>query len=344
MTGTAEIVLPAGDLDRTVTFFTDELGFRLESIFPADEPRVAVLSGQGVRLRLDADADAAGAAGVLRVADVGRIGTVTAPNGTVVELVESSRQEPELPAADPSLVVRRVAEGEWITGRAGMRYRDLVPGRQGGRFIASHIRIDEGGPVPDYVHFHRVRFQALHVVRGWVRVVYQDQGEPFVLEAGDGVLQPPTIRHRVLECSDGLEVVEVAAPALHETLVEHELELPNGRRPDARHGGQRFARYRAEGATWVRGDDGWERRDSGFADATGGELDLRIARPAAAGAAGDDGTERFLFVLRGPVVLDAAGERTELAAGDAAYLPPDAGARLEPTDGTELLEVRPRAT
>src|SRR5690349_7367988 len=103
-----------------------------------------------------------------------------------------------------------------------MRYRDLLPGRQGGRFIASAIRIDQGGPVPDYVHYHRVRFQLLYCVRGWVRVVYEGQGDPFVMAPGDCVLQPPRIRHRVLESSPGLEVIEVAGPAEHETLADHD--------------------------------------------------------------------------------------------------------------------------
>jgi hypothetical protein len=34
------------------------------------------------------------------------------------------------------------------TGRAGMVYRDLLPGRGGGRFIASHSTIRDGGTVP----------------------------------------------------------------------------------------------------------------------------------------------------------------------------------------------------
>ena len=84
-----------------------------------------------------------------------------------------------------------------------MRYRDLVPGRLGGRYIASHIEIPDGGTVPDYVHFHDVVFQMIFCAAGWVRVVYEDQGEPFVLHAGDCVLQPPLIRHRVLEASPG---------------------------------------------------------------------------------------------------------------------------------------------
>ena len=89
------------------------------------------------------------------------------------------------------------------TGRAGMIYRDLLPDRQGGRFIASHITIPDGGPVPDYVHHHDVRFQVIHCVRGWVDVVYEDQGPPFRMHAGDTVLQPPHIRHRVLEARPG---------------------------------------------------------------------------------------------------------------------------------------------
>ena len=53
-----------------------------------------------------------------------------------------------------------------------------------------------GGPVPDWVHFHKVRFQLIYCWHGWVRVVYEDQGDPFVLQAGDCVIQPPQIRHR----------------------------------------------------------------------------------------------------------------------------------------------------
>ena len=107
-----------------------------------------------------------------------------------------------------------------------MLYRDLLPNRQGGRFIASHIRISDAGPVPDEVHYHNVQFQLIFCVAGWVRLVYQGQGEPFVLNAGDCVLQPPGIRHRVLESSGGSEVVEITCPAVHETWFDPELSLP----------------------------------------------------------------------------------------------------------------------
>jgi catechol 2,3-dioxygenase-like lactoylglutathione lyase family enzyme len=49
----AEVVLPCADLEPTLAFFTGRLGFRIASIFPAEAPRVAVVSGHGLRLRLD---------------------------------------------------------------------------------------------------------------------------------------------------------------------------------------------------------------------------------------------------------------------------------------------------
>ena len=89
------------------------------------------------------------------------------------------------------IALAALVASEWFARRAGMRYRDLLPGRQGGRVIASHIQIPDGGPVRDDVHFHRIHFQMIYCCRGWVRVVYEDQGAPFVLEPGDCVLQPP---------------------------------------------------------------------------------------------------------------------------------------------------------
>ncbi|HEX3102389.1 MAG TPA: VOC family protein, partial [Pyrinomonadaceae bacterium] len=122
---------------------------------------------------------------------------------------------------------------DWVLGRAGMEYRDLIPGRLGGKVIVSHIRLTSGGEVPDYVHYHKVDFQMIYCKRGRISVVYEDQGPPFWLETGDCVLQPPEIRHRVLECTAGAEVIEVSMPAEHETWVEHEMELPTSElKPD----------------------------------------------------------------------------------------------------------------
>ena len=51
-------VLPCEDLDATMGFFIDELGFRIELISPADSPRTVVLSGHGGMVRLEQGATA----------------------------------------------------------------------------------------------------------------------------------------------------------------------------------------------------------------------------------------------------------------------------------------------
>jgi quercetin dioxygenase-like cupin family protein len=227
-----------------------------------------------------------------------------------------------LPAFTPRSVLAR-ADQTSVNGRAGMLYRDLIPGRLGGRYVASHITIPEGGPVSDWVHFHRVALQLIVVIRGWVRVVYEDQGEPFVMEAGDLVLQPPGIRHRVLESSPGLEVIEIGAPAVHETLADHELALPNGIPTGRDFGGQSFLRHVAAEAPW-REFDGGEAQETGIRQATGGLANVRTVRPGAASHisfAPHDGELVFGFVTAGAARLEH-GDGFDLAAADAFVVPP----------------------
>ena len=53
---TAEVVLACSDLEETLAFFVETLQFQIDSIFPADAPAVAIISGYGIRLRLDCHA------------------------------------------------------------------------------------------------------------------------------------------------------------------------------------------------------------------------------------------------------------------------------------------------
>jgi len=340
----AEVVLRCRELAQCVDFFVD-LGFRLERIFPADEPRTASLAGHGLALRLErADVDGGGH---LRI-PAARARELCAPNGTRIEFAAPAAVTTEPRPA--TFVLRRndADPAAWHTGRAGMRYRDLVPGRQDGRLIASQIRIARGGQVPDYVHHHAVAAQVIHCRTGAVRVVYEDQGEPFWLRAGDCVLQPPGIRHRVLECTDGLEVIEVAAPADHETWVEHDLALPTPEvHADRAFAGQRFARHSANGAVLRPWDlAGFDARETGFADASRGAIGVRIVCCSANGARGilrHSDPLRFWFVLRGGIDLEQGGARHRLEEGDAVVLPPAMPYGLGgATGGTEILEVAPR--
>jgi quercetin dioxygenase-like cupin family protein len=213
----------------------------------------------------------------------------------------------------------------WHVGRAGMQYRDLVPGREGGAMIASHIRISNGGPVPDYVHYHHVLFQIIYVYKGWVRVVYEDQGPAFVMGEGDCVVQPPGIRHRVLECSDAFEVVEVGSPAEHETFVDHALELPNDAVNKERvFGGQRFTFHVAKNAEWMKwGTDGFEYRDTGIASATGDIGSVLVVRSCSGTRTNRiaQGDTEFMFVLAGTMSLHRGEGENVLSTGDAMTLP-----------------------
>ncbi|MFN0108046.1 MAG: cupin domain-containing protein [Blastocatellia bacterium] len=313
-TPTPQAVIPCSDLTEAIEFFTNRLGFRLDMIVPADAPRAAVVSGNGIRLRLESG-----------------------------EAEESTYDAGEL-------VVSRANSAEaWQVGRAGMEYRDLIPGRLGGRFIASHIRIPDGGEAPDYVHFHKVRFQMIYCKAGWVRVVYEDQGEPFVLHPGDCVLQPPEIRHRVLESSysgeGGLEVIEIGSPAIHETFVEHELQLPTGRAlPERLFGGQRFVRHIANEAKWTDSPiAGCEMSDTGIAAATSGLASARVHRFVAKASASKhrhEGEFLFLFVLNGELELASREEgKRQLSVGDSCVIPAGQDFSLEAGAGLELLEV-----
>ena len=86
-------------------------GFRLDIIYPADDPHTAILTRAGDRVRLTT-----------------RMGAPS-PTG-------------ELPPFLPEFVLTR-AGGDPGEGRAGMRYRDLIPSRLGGRYIASYVSVPE---------------------------------------------------------------------------------------------------------------------------------------------------------------------------------------------------------
>ena len=350
----AEFRLPAKDLGKDLRFFTGTLGFRLDTIFPADDPAVAVLSGHGLRIRLERGAREA--PGTIRIrchdpaAFAGGRTELTAPNGTRIEIVDANPPL-ELPQTRHGFVVHRLEDGEsWIVGRAGMHYRDLIPGRLGGRIIASHIRIPGGGPVPDMVHYHSVGFQLIFCYRGWVRLVYEDQGPPFVLEAGDCVTQPPEIRHRVLEASQNLEVIEVGVPADHVTTIDHEMTLPTQvLNPERDFGGQKFCHHQAAEAVWQPGRmAGFEARDTGIAEATSGVAKVQVARRTAKSHGGNGGRTishnadiHFTFVLEGTMTLQGPDRDSQnLTAGDAFAIPPDTRAAYRNcSSDLELLEV-----
>jgi quercetin dioxygenase-like cupin family protein len=345
----AEIRLPTSELRDDLPFYTKTLKMRLDSIYPADNPEVAVLSGHGLRLRIQKGAPES--PGTLRIltenpdAFADGLRELMAPNGTRIEIDELNPPL-ILPTTEHAFVVRRLADqAPWIIGRAGMHYRDLVPSRLGGAMIASHIRIPDGGPVPDMVHFHKVGFQLIFCIKGWVDVVYEDQGGPMRLHAGDCFIQPPEIRHRVLEASDGIEVIEIGVPADHVTEIDHEMTLPTPHlRPNREWQGQRFVfNEGATGSFQPCRIPGFVARDTTINDHTNGVASVMVLRPDGPPApwTKHDGDILFNFVMSGEMTLEGQGKDPyRLSPGDAFVIPPGMATRYaDTTPDLELLEV-----
>ncbi len=345
----AEILLSTSDLRKDLPFFTKTLGMRLDMIYPADSPAVAVMSGHGMRVRLQADHKAE--PGHLRIltadfADfAGGARQLTAPGGTHVT-IDDLNPPLVMPQTQHAFVVRRLADqAPWVIGRAGMHYRDLVPSRLGGAIIASHIRIPDGGPVPDMVHFHKVGFQLIFCVKGWVDVVYEDQGAPIRLNAGDCFIQPPEIRHRVLHASDGIEVIEIGVPAEHITEIDHEMILPTPHlRPDREWQGQRFVHNVGATADWVPfRQPGYMCRDTTINSNTKGVAGVQVVRKGQGKPARTrhDSDILFAFVMGGEMTLEGEGKDPfRLTRGDAFVTPPGMTTSwADPTEDFELLEV-----
>jgi len=156
------------------------------------------------------------------------------------------------------------------------------------------------------------------------------------------VVQPPTIRHRVLESSPGLEVVELGCPALHETVADHQMHLPTDRVDSARSfGGQRFLRHVASAAPWAA-LHGYEAQVTGVKGATNGLADVQFVRPGEATRASlpsHDGELQFGFILEGSAQLHHNGSY-QLGPADAFVIPPgEAWSLSELSPDLQLLHV-----
>ncbi|MEE3074748.1 MAG: cupin, partial [Planctomycetota bacterium] len=109
----AEVRFPSPDVQEDINFFTQHLGFRLDQIYPADQPAVAVLSGHGVRLRLETGAkEPLGTVRLLvdRLPDIANgASCIFAPNGLRVEFAPLSNPL-TIPETEHTFVVRHLRD------------------------------------------------------------------------------------------------------------------------------------------------------------------------------------------------------------------------------------------
>ena len=304
------IVLPSNDLPEDIKFFTN-VGFQQNQIYPADSPAVCVLSGYGLNLQIDKAADIPPptihilAENPERLAEKLSSGN-TAPNGTTLKIFPQTTSL-TIPQPVQKVEITHLRKSDpWVVGRAGMLYRDLVPSRLGGALIASHIHVPNDGPVADMVHYHTVFFQLIYCYKGWVKVVYEGQGEPFILYPGDCVIQPPEIRHQVLESGNGLQVIEIGVPAQHMTSFDHHTQLPTiNCTPEKEFQGQMFCHHQAKTAVWGF-KNGFNICNTGVHLATKGVARVTFAKAASVSEVhlSHDCDIYFGFVLKGKAELN----------------------------------------
>ena len=121
------------------------------------------------------------------------------------------------------------------------------------------------------LHRHEVEFQMVFVLEGWMRFVFEGEGE-HLFEAGDCWVQPAGITHNELECSDDLVAFEFVTPAVHETVPLDELA---GSPPTE----QKFHVSKASDAAFGDGlRPYFEYRDLGINDATNGKFKAHLLR------------------------------------------------------------------
>jgi mannose-6-phosphate isomerase-like protein (cupin superfamily) len=99
-------------------------------------------------------------------------------------------------------------------------YRDLgIKKATRGMAVAHVIRL-LGKCDPQVVskwHYHAADFQMIYVLKGTVTTEMEGHGA-HTLKAGDAWLQPPSLVHRVLDYSDGCELLEIVLPGDFKTV------------------------------------------------------------------------------------------------------------------------------
>lgn len=126
------------------------------------------------------------------------------------------------PHRPQAFVVSHLHEDDFETNglRSYAKYRDLgVAAATSGLARAHVIRF-----VPPFradvvavPHYHEIEFQLIYVLKGWLKSEFEGQGT-ITMRQGSAWVQPPRIRHTVVDYSDDCEVLEIILPADFDTV------------------------------------------------------------------------------------------------------------------------------
>ena len=120
-----------------------------------------------------------------------------------------------------TFVASHLADATFEQGlRRYAHYRDLGIATATGGLARAHVIRFVPPCDPKEVskrHFHDVDFQMIYVLKGWIKSELEGAGTVTMRE-GSCWLQPPKIKHTVLDYSDDCEVLEIILPADFDTV------------------------------------------------------------------------------------------------------------------------------
>ena len=103
--------------------------------------------------------------------------------------------------------------------RSYAKYRDLGVAKATRGMVQAHVirMVPPCDPaVVSKRHYHDVDFQMIYVLKGWMKGEYD--GREVTVRAGSCWIQPPRIKHTVLDYSDDCELLEIILPAEFDTV------------------------------------------------------------------------------------------------------------------------------
>jgi mannose-6-phosphate isomerase-like protein (cupin superfamily) len=103
--------------------------------------------------------------------------------------------------------------------RTYAKYRDLGMSKATNGLLQAHVirLVPPCDPkVVSKRHYHDVDVQMIYVLKGWIKGEYD--GQVITVRAGGAWLQPPKIKHTVLDYSDDCELLEIVLPAEFKTV------------------------------------------------------------------------------------------------------------------------------
>ena len=125
------------------------------------------------------------------------------------------------PKAKQSFLAKHEREQDFDAGlRSYAKYRDLALAKATGGMVQAHVirMVPPCDPkVVSKWHHHDVELQFIYVLNGWIKNEFQGQGV-HTMKKGTCWLQPPKIKHRVLDYSPDCELLEVVLPADFDTV------------------------------------------------------------------------------------------------------------------------------